>query len=231
LTKANLCALKDMGKVAILGGTFDPVHWGHLLLAETAASQMNLNQVIWALADHPPHKQVSAYQHRRFMLESAIADNPSFLLYEVETTSTGPDYAITTLSNLQEAYPNCQWYWIIGLDAFQTLPRWYQREKLIPACEWLVAPRPGDVAASAPLFHTSDNSRWELCQQVAQKLAQEKISIRWELLSMPEVGISSSLIRQYCRQGRSIRYLVPESVRTYINSHNLYLESINQDQT
>lgn len=219
-----------MGKVAILGGTFDPVHLGHLLLAETAVSQMNLNQVIWVPAYHPPHKQGLAYQHRRFMLERAIADNPAFLLYEVETARTGPDYAITTLSNLQETYPNCQWYWIIGLDAFQTLPRWYLREKLIPACDWLVAPRPGDVTASAPLFNTSDNSSLELCQQVAQKLAEQNIAVRWQLLQMPEVGISSTLIRQYCRQGRSIRYLVPEPVRTYINSHNLYLEAINPNQ-
>lgn len=221
-----------MGKVAILGGTFDPVHWGHLVLAETAASQLNLDQVIWVPAYHPPHKKGLAYQHRRFMLETALADNPAFLLYEseVETDRTGPDYAIATLSNLQETYPNSEWYWILGLDAFQTLPRWYLREKLIPACDWLVAPRPGDVAQEAPLFHTSDNSSLSFCQQVVQKLAEQNIPIRWQLLQMPEVGISSSLIRQFCCQGRSIRYLVPESVRTYINSHNLYLEAINPNK-
>lgn len=222
-----------MGKVAILGGTFDPVHWGHLLLAETAASQMNLDQVIWVPADHPPHKQGLAYQHRRLMVESAIADNPAFLLHQVETAPTAPDYAIATLINLQNIYPNCQWHWIIGLDAFQTLPRWYQREILIPACNWLVAPRLGDVTARTSIFSnftTSDKSSSELCQQVAQKLADQNIPIRWQLLEMPEVGISSSLIRQYCRQGRSIRYLVPEAVRTYINSHNLYLKAINPNK-
>lgn len=220
-----------MGKVAILGGTFDPVHWGHLLLAETAANQMKLDQVIWAPTHHPPHKKGLTYQHRRLMVQKAIADNKAFSLYEVETADAGSDYAINTLAKLQDTYPNCQWYWIIGLDAFQTLPRWYRREKLIPLCEWLVAPRLGEVATSAPLVSTIDNSSIELCQQVSQKLADQNIPIRWQLLQMPAVGISSSLIRQYCCQGRSIRYLVPDQVLAYIISHNLYIESVTHSKT
>lgn len=218
-----------MGKVAILGGTFDPVHWGHLLLAETAANQMKLDQVIWAPAHHPPHKKGLAYQHRRLMVQKAIADNKTFSLYEVETAEAGSDYAINTLAKLQDTYPNCQWYWIIGLDAFQTLPRWYCREKLIPLCEWLVAPRLGQVVTSAPLVSTVstiDNSSIDLCQQVSEKLADQNIPIRWQLLQMPAVGISSTLIRQYCCQGRSIRYLVPEQVLAYIISHHLYSKKI-----
>lgn len=212
--------MNGMARVAIFGGTFDPVHWGHLLLAETASSLLDLERVIWVPARRPPHKQGIAYEHRRAMVERAIANNPAFALAPEKPNHAAPDYAIETLLNLQETYPNRHWYWIVGLDTFQTLPLWYRREQLVPACDWLVAPRlaMGDSAREG--LDAWENS---LCQQVAEKLAAENISIRWHLLQMPLVGISSSLIRQYCRQHRSIRYLVPEAVRSYIATHNLYL--------
>jgi nicotinate-nucleotide adenylyltransferase len=220
-----------MGHVAILGGTFDPVHWGHLLLAQTALNQLSLDRVIWIPARRPPHKQGLAYEHRRLMVERAIADNPAFVVDAMETAQADTDYAIGTLAYLQDTYPNHQWYWIIGLDAFQTLPLWYHRERLIPACDWLVAPRPLPITGTAALFTESDSvpkredsqGSW-LCQQVVRQLASQDIPIRWQLLQMPPVGISSSLIRHYCRQRRSIRYLVPEEVRAYIITHNLYLD-------
>ena len=220
-----------MGQVAILGGTFDPVHWGHLLIAQTALSQLNLTQVIWVPDCLSPHKQACSYGHRRSMVEQAITDNPNFILSPVETVDAKPNYAIKTLTELQDTYSDCQWYWIIGIDAFQTLPHWYRREAVIPACNWLVAPRP--IATTRFHFTKSERtqpladsqSSW-LCQQVAQQLASQDISIHWQLLQMPAVGISSTLIRQYCRQHRSIRYLVPESVRAYITDHNLYLEGV-----
>ena len=220
-----------MGQVAILGGTFDPVHWGHLLIAQTALSQLNLTQVIWVPDCLSPHKQACSYGHRRSMVEQAITDNPNFILSPVETVDAKPNYAIKTLTELQDTYSDCQWYWIIGIDAFQTLPHWYRREAVIPACNWLVAPRP--IATTRFHFTKSERnqpladsqSSW-LCQQVAQQLASQDISIHWQLLQMPAVGISSTLIRQYCRQHRSIRYLVPEAVRAYITDHNLYLEGV-----
>ena len=220
-----------MGQVAILGGTFDPVHWGHLLIAQTALSQLNLTQVIWVPDCLSPHKQACSYGHRRSMVEQAITDNPNFILSPVETVDAKPNYAIKTLTELQDTYSDCQWYWIIGIDAFQTLPHWYRREAVIPACNWLVAPRP--IATTRFHFTKSERnqpladsqSSW-LCQQVAQQLASQDISIRWQLLQMPALGISSTLIRQYCRQHRSIRYLVPEAVRAYITDHNLYLEGV-----
>jgi nicotinate-nucleotide adenylyltransferase len=219
-----------MGQVAIFGGTFDPVHWGHLLLAETALSQLGLDKVIWVPTRRPPHKQGLAYEHRRLMVERAIALNPAFGIASVETAHPDTDYAIETLAYLQDIYPNHQWYWILGLDAFQTLPLWYRREKLIPACYWLVAPRPGTRAKTDSLFTKSisaqegNDTQESWCQQVTGQLASQDIPIRWQLLQMPPVGISSSLIRQYCRQRRSIRYLVPEDVRAYITTYNLYLD-------
>lgn len=218
-----------MGQLAIFGGTFDPVHWGHLVVAQTALSQLSLERVIWVPTRHPPHKRGLAYEHRRLMLERAIADNPAFVLSPMETDYSSTNYAVGTLAYLQDIYPNHQWYWVIGLDAFQTLPRWYCRERLIPACDWLVAPRFMPVSVADDHFTKTNSALKEmetqviwLCQQVARELAAQDILIRWQLLQMPEVGISSSLIRQYSHQGRSIRYLVPDAVRTYITNHSLY---------
>jgi len=199
-----------MGKVAIFGGTFDPVHWGHLLMAETALSQFGLDKVIWIPARCPPHKSQSCwldFEHRWELVRLAICDRSAFAIGPKSCQPIGYSYAIDTLEDLQSLYPHTHWYWIIGLDAFQTLPRWHRRQELVPACEWLVAPRPDAFGIS---------SVDSLCQQVAQKLESQSIAIRWQALPMPSVGISSSLIRQYYRQGRSIRYLVPEAVRTYL---------------
>lgn len=219
-----------MERVAILGGTFDPVHWGHLVIAETALSQLGLEMVIWVPAHRPPHKHGRCYDHRRLMVEIAIAQNSAFVLEPRTTQHTDPDYAISTLAELQETYPNRQWFWIIGLDAFQTLPRWYCRERLVPACDWLVAPRPLPITTPSTWNSITTSTQQEidtqanwLCQQVAEQLASQAIPIRWQLLQTPPIGISSSLIRHYCRQGRSIRYLVPDGVRAYITKHNLYL--------
>lgn len=202
-----------MEKVAIFGGTFDPIHLGHLIVAETALSQLNLDLVIWVPSGHPPHKNGLAYVHRRAMVELAIANHPSFICSPVATLPTGTDYAVKTLTALQVIYPQQQWSWIIGLDAFLTLPRWYGREKLIPACHWLVAPRPP--------CQTATKKSPEL-QEVVKQLASSNLKISWQLLQMPTIGISSSLIRQNCHNGHSIRYLVPEVVETYITTHNLY---------
>lgn len=210
-----------MRKVGILGGTFDPVHWGHLAIAQTALTQVKLNQVIWVPNQCPPHKQAAMFEHRWQMVQRAIADHPAF-----SVSSSGNreqlSYAITTLIELQAIYPNTHWYWIIGLDAFQTLPRWYQRQQFVPQCDWLVAPR---------LVPAGINAQSQLCEQVAQKLAAECINIRWQILQMPLLGVSSSLIRQYCRDGRSIRYLVPEAVRLYITTHNLYSQASLKEET
>lgn len=218
-----------MGRVAILGGTFDPVHWGHLVLAETALSHLDLEKVIWVPVQQPPHKRCSDYEHRRLMVEIAIAQNSAFVLEERKTSQSEPDYAIGTLAALQNTYPNRQWFWILGLDAFGSLPGWYGRERLIPACDWVVAPRTLPNRVATAVFSTSTSVQLEtdaqsrqLCEQVAKQLNSQDILIRWQLLPMPPVGISSSLIRQYCRQRRSIRYLVPEGVRAYIAAHNLY---------
>ena len=203
-------------------------------MAETALHQLDLDQVIWVPSRRPPHKsrlEVFDIAHRLAMLQRAIADQPAFVLSEIELKSPGLSYAINTLIDLKLLYPNSQWYWIIGLDAFQSLPQWYRSQEVALQCHWLVAPRLESLAADNVLEAGSKAGSWEdmiqaqldaRCQQVVQQMAAQSIRLCWQALAMPWVTVSSSLIRQYCRDRRSIRYLVPEAVRTYIADQKLY---------
>lgn len=228
-----------MQKLAVFGGTFNPVHWGHLLIAEAAFDQLQLDRVLWVPAYHPPHKESAqallSYDQRLEMVQQAVIDHPNFEVSTIERDRSGTSYAIDTLRALQRLYPGgdgaTQWYWIIGLDAFQALPRWYAHRELASSCFWLVAPR----------FNQSETLRFEtalsepsqltsICTEVAQVLAAQSIQIQWQVLQMPLVGISSSLVREYCQQQRSIRYLVPDAVRRYIVTHRLYQQRSLLDQ-
>ncbi|WNZ21769.1 nicotinate (nicotinamide) nucleotide adenylyltransferase [Leptolyngbya sp. NK1-12] len=227
-----------MQKIAIFGGTFNPIHWGHLLMAETALSQIELDRIIWVPTYHPPHKlnaeMLLSYDHRLEMVQLALDQHPNFevsQIEEVEQEQSSKSYAVDTWRRLQLLYPDALWYWIIGLDAFQSLPRWYGQRELAQHCRWLVAPRldanlltagssPADGVESIAIKSTET-----VCARVADALATLSIQMHWQVLPMPLVEISSSLIRRYCRQQRSIRYLVPESVRLYILQHQLYAEA------
>lgn len=207
-----------MHKRGILGGTFDPVHCGHLLIAETALNQMALEQVIWVPTRCPTHKQAARFEQRLEMVQLAIADNPGFAL----SAASAKRYSIETLTVLKALYPNTHWYWIIGLDAFQTLPQWYQRQELVTECDWLVAPRTVSTTLNLDEQDKIITQSQLICEQVELQLSTQGINIFWQILPTPWVGFSSSLIRQYCSNGYSIRYLVPEVVRSYIATHNLY---------
>ncbi|MBD2438713.1 nicotinate (nicotinamide) nucleotide adenylyltransferase [Nostoc sp. FACHB-110] len=204
-----------MQQLAIFGGTFDPIHRGHLLIAEKALDQLPLDQIIWVPSLNPPHKQAAAFEHRVQMLQLATKENPAFTVSLVESSRSGTSYAINTLIDLSTIYPNARWYWIVGLDTFQTLPRWYRGHELAQMCDWLIAPRQlGNDQVQSDI----------ICQQVEQQLRQQSLTIHWQFLNIPLVGVSSSLIRKLCCESKSIKHLVPESVKFYITTHKLYSE-------
>ncbi|MFM7425652.1 MAG: nicotinate (nicotinamide) nucleotide adenylyltransferase [Elainella sp.] len=223
-----------MQQIGTLGGTFDPIHRGHLLIAETAQAQLQLDQILWVPAPHPPHKSgqqpepLLAFEHRLEMVRRAIAAYPGFALPalpELDAPTARVSYAIETLRALQELYPLARWYWIIGLDAFQTLPFWKDRRSLAQSCCWVVAPRIAPLVpppGSAQIYQQAE----AVCQTVAQQLAAEAISLRWQILEMQPLQISSRLIRSRCRQQQPIDAMVPAAVRDYIQRHNLYRELI-----
>jgi nicotinate-nucleotide adenylyltransferase len=203
-----------MQKLGIFGGTFNPIHCGHLRIAETALKQVQLDRVIWVPAHFPPHKpqaDLAAFQHRLAMVKQAIACNPAFVCSEIEQRRTSASYAIDTFLDLQAQYSDCRWFWVLGIDAFQSLPRWRGRQKLADCCQWLVAPRSsGDGSASAP------------GKRVVEQMQAEDIAVDWQLLQMQPLMVSSSLVRQHYRDRRPISGLVPDVVQTYIATHQLY---------
>jgi nicotinate-nucleotide adenylyltransferase len=201
-------------KIAILGGTFNPIHMGHLIMAETALSQFALDRILWVPTVSPLYKSTTGlvdFTHRLKMVTLAIASHPQFEVSAVEQIYA-LSYAIDTFLKLQVLYPGTQWYWIIGLDAVRSLPQWQGRQELVSQCTWLVAPR-GSTAAQL---------QENICTQIADQLWAEEIMFQWQMLEMPLVGISSRLVRQYCSDRHSIRYWVPDSVRAYIQAQRLY---------
>jgi nicotinate-nucleotide adenylyltransferase len=207
-----------MEKLAILGGTFNPIHQGHLLIADMALHQQHLDRIIWVPTYAPPHKataELAEFSHRLAMVQQAIAPDDAYTLSDIEQ-KLGTSFAIDTLIALQALYPNCKWYWILGLDAFQTLPHWYGRRELSDRCQWIVAPRPVSDLDIEKLDLLA------LCQKVAQQMQTEEISIAWHLLQMQPISVSSSLVRQFCQEHRSLEGLVPPVVATYILTHQLY---------
>ncbi|MEN9221660.1 MAG: nicotinate-nucleotide adenylyltransferase [Thermostichus sp. BF3_bins_97] len=196
-------------RIAILGGTFNPVHQGHLIMAEQALWQFDLDQVLWMPAGDPPHKPLAAgasTADRLAMVKLAIADHERFACSELEIHRRGRSYTIETLRSLIQEHPDTQWYWIIGVDALRDLPQWHQAEELTRLCHWIVAPRVD--AGDAP----------EVLRAVTQKLPM----LQAELLEAPTLTLSSTYLREQIRKGGSIRYLVPAAVEQYIRQHQLY---------
>ena len=215
-----------MQKLAILGGTFNPVHQGHLSAANTVLHQVNVDQILWVPTYCPAYKATKDllhFAHRWEMVHCVTASSPRFSPIALITPHS---FAIDTLTALQMQYPNSEWYWILGLDSFQSLPQWHRRHELVPQCTWLIAPR--ITASSQPVQESSQAiasisaSITTTCEQVGQRLAAEAISLQWQLLDMPLVQVSSSLVRQYCRDGKPIDHLVPDCVGRYIGKHHLY---------
>ena len=194
--------------IGVLGGTFDPVHIGHLVVAEEARIRLGFKEVLFVPAGQPWLKldrNITPVVHRVEMVRRAIADNPHFKLCTIEVERPGPSYTVDTLTRLQKQLGSeASLFFIIGRDTLAELPLWKEPEKLIQLCRLVVAPRLG----SKDLKHL-ETAIPGLLDQVIQ-------------LDMPVIGISSSGIRQRIAQGLSIRYLVPAEVEKYITGHKIY---------
>ena len=223
-----------MPNLGIFGGTFDPIHQGHLQIAETALTLARLDQILWIPSLNPPHKSVplASFDQRLTMVERAIAPYPAFVASDLEGQMGGISYAIDTFQRLQALYQEACWYWIVGLDAFQSLPRWRGSQTLSHHCTWLVAPRASAIPQSTnddlarlevqpfeEIFSKNFQAMTTLCDRVAQQMPG---GVQWQLLPTPSIAISSSLVRHRCRQGCPIDDLVPASVGLYIKNKNLY---------
>lgn len=211
--------------VGILGGTFDPVHYGHLRLAEEMLESAHLGEIRFIPTGNPPHRdmpQVSA-QHRSAMVRLAIADQPAFVLDEREVRRAGKCYTVDTLRELRAelgtAQPLCL---LMGGDAFLQLHTWHEWEQLFELAHIVVGHRPGFTLDERINTATPElRSQYQKRQCRVASLSQQPHGGVVEL-AIPKLEISATLIRNRVAGNRSIRYLLPNAVADYIHQHHLY---------
>jgi nicotinate-nucleotide adenylyltransferase len=192
-----------------MGGTFDPVHVGHLAVAEEAREALRLDRVLFVPAGQPPHKlpgAVSPVRDRVAMVELAIADNPAFELSRVEIDRQGPSFTVDTVEALSRANPGVELHLILSAETFGELPSWHEPDRLFEAARMAVVPREGYPAPDPAWIAGAFPGRED----------------RVDYLAGPRLGLSSTALRARVAAGRSIRYLVPPAVEAYIADHHLY---------
>jgi nicotinate-nucleotide adenylyltransferase len=194
-----------------MGGTFNPIHYGHLVTAEAARDAFHLDRVVFIPAGQPPHKPgttVAAANHRYLMTFLAIAPNLHFELSRVEIDREGPSYTSETLKYFHTLDPTTEWFFVTGADAILEIASWHSPENILQYAHLIAASRPGYSLSRL--------------KAVEEQLGGPQAGHRVHQLEVPALAISSSQIRERLRQGLSIKYLVPEGVEQYIAKEHLY---------
>ncbi|HET7010180.1 MAG TPA: nicotinate-nucleotide adenylyltransferase [Anaerolineales bacterium] len=197
------------GLIGVLGGTFDPPHLAHRVLADEARFQLGLDRVLWVVTARPPHKPdtpLSPAEVRVEMVEAAIGGDPHFEVSRADLDRPGPHYSVDTLAWLSARDPGGRWAFLIGSDSLRDLPAWHQPADLVEACEVLGVMRRPEV--DVPLDH------------LERELPGLRSKLRW--IDAPLIDLSSKTIRQRVREGRPYRYWVPEAVADVIQRYELY---------
>jgi nicotinate-nucleotide adenylyltransferase len=199
-------------RIGVFGGTFDPVHLGHLILAEQCREQGRLDLVLFIPSARPPHKQrhaITPFRHRAEMLQLATAGHPAFRIDELENERPGPSYTVDTLDELSRRHPGAEWFFLVGSDALAEMHEWYDPAGIVRRAGLLVMARGGERIPSPGELGTS--------------LGLPKgEAVRLEVIEAPRVEISSRDLRCRAAAGRSLRYLVPRAVECYIEEKGLY---------
>jgi len=215
-------------KMGVLGGTFDPVHYGHLRAAEEALEALGLDGILFIPAASPPHKSqagIEDFEHRCEMLKLAVADQPQFEVSDLERRLPGKSYTAVTLRKLQEVLAEgTELFFLVGMDAFLELHTWWHYRELFELSNLVVLRRPGHDEEWIPVFlreHVSPLYAWQ---------AESGAFVHPRMLPVFVVrntylGISSTRIRWLAAYGKSIRYLVPHEVLRYIAEKRLYQSS------
>ncbi len=202
----NIFNCENCKRIAIMGGTFDPIHYGHLVVAEEVRTKFNIERVLFMPTGNPPHKKdktVSSSEHRYLMTVLATVTNSHFDVSRIEIDRTGYTYTIDTITELKKIISeDTTVYFITGADAIHHILTWKEPEKLFSLCEFVAVTRPGYVTQISEI----------------EKRFESKI----HFLKVPSLDISSSDIRTRIKEGKSIKYMLPEEVENYIYKFELY---------
>lgn len=191
--------------IGLFGGSFNPPHVAHLVVAEVVRDQFDLESIWWIPNATPPHKpngELAAVEHRLAMTRAAIDDNPAFQLCDIEVERAGVSYTVDTVRALQEQHPDTDFGLIIGSDSLDHFAEWHCPDEIAERVPLVVYKRPG----------------------VLEAVAEPRFANRVQYAAAPVMEVSGTEIRSRRRAGRSIRYLVPDAVREYIEAHDLYRE-------
>jgi nicotinate-nucleotide adenylyltransferase len=199
-------------RLGVFGGTFDPVHLGHLILAEQCREQARLDRVLFIPAPRPPHKlehERTRFEQRVEMLTLAVSGHPAFQIDELERDRSGPSYTFQTLEELSQKHPGAELCLILGGDSLAELHLWYRPERIVELATILAVPRPGSPAVDAAALR--DNLR-----------LPPGTPLNAQVIDSPLIDIASRDIRSRLAQGRSVRYMVPRAVEAYVADKGLY---------
>jgi nicotinate-nucleotide adenylyltransferase len=195
-------------RIGILGGTFNPPHLGHLVCGQEAYLQLGLDRVMLIPARIPPHKAVEdepGPHHRLELCRVAVEGDDRFEVSELELSREGPSYTVDTLEELHERSPDSELFLILGGDIAAGLPEWRAPDRVLSLATVAIAMRPGTERSAI--------------ERALQAVAGGE---RARMFEMPEIGVSSTMVRDRVGQGQPIKYLVPDGVAAYVDAHGLY---------
>jgi nicotinate-nucleotide adenylyltransferase len=212
-------------RIGLFGGTFDPIHWGHLRSAEEVREVMSLDRILFIPASSPPHKQsenVTSARGRLEMVRLATTNNPHFAVSTVEIERTGVSYSIDTLRFfVSKNGGRDSYFFILGFDAFREIGTWKDFREIFPLCHFVITSRPEKDHPS--LFRQIPIAvRRLFCYDFETRAYHHQSGTDLYFVKLTDIAISSSDIRQRAKEGKSIRYLVPLEVENYIKEHGLY---------
>jgi nicotinate-nucleotide adenylyltransferase len=215
-------------KVGIFGGTFNPIHYGHLRAAEEVRERLGFDRILFVPSGNPPLKMADKTDalHRFEMVRLALADSKYFQLSDIEYRLSGKSYTVKTIESLKNTDPCTEFSLILGIDAFLDIPNWWHPQELIALADFVVISRPGFVFMNLGISPYMKIERGvlnriddEKSETYRTKLKSGRIAT---LLRLTPIGISSTEVRRLVRQGRSIKYLLPADVQSYIITKKLY---------
>ncbi len=188
-------------RIGLFGGTYNPIHNGHLIVAQDIVRKLKLDKIIFIPCGVPPHKvghDMLSSEHRYNMVKLAIKGDPEFELSDIEVKRDGKSYSIDTVMHFKKEYPEARIFFIIGADILTALHTWKDIDRLINECEFVIMTRPNHRARAAKVRNVG------------------------HFLNVRDIEVSSTEIRSLIRSGRSVRYMVPKEVEKYINEHKLF---------